>query len=308
MPPSPLITVDQLEAAFDRATIVDASWIYGPFNHAGIDVRRRYAQAHIRGSWFLDLAALSDPARKYDARVDVLTPPRPGVIRTALAHAGAIWSSLVVVTDMDGGCTTAPFARHALLEAGFLDVRLLAGGTPAWCAAGGELTDAGPRYLGADLVSDDAARAPARAGGSVFATHAELMRALDDPAGAQIVDSRAVASNQGVLPADYEGLEVPASAFVPSTGVVEELGAGLQFKSAGKLGDVLRAAGIDPGRPMITTCYFGVGASVVATALEIAGFGSARVHAGSLVEYAARNRLIPRHPPAGVGQRPSGTI
>jgi 3-mercaptopyruvate sulfurtransferase SseA len=61
MPPSPLITVDQLEAAFDRATIVDASWgIYAPFNHAGIDGRRRYAQAHIRGSWFLDLAALSD--------------------------------------------------------------------------------------------------------------------------------------------------------------------------------------------------------------------------------------------------------
>lgn len=232
------------------------------------------------------------------------------MLRTVLARAGADLRSLVVVTDMDGGCTTAPFARHALLEAGYLDVRLLAGGTPAWCAAGGELTDAAPRYLGAGLGSDDAASAPAREGGSVFATHAELMRALDDPAGAQIVDSRALPSNRGILPTDYEGLEVPASAFVPSTAVVEEAGAGLQFRPAGRLGAALRAAGIDPGRPTITICYFGVGASVVATALEIAGISGTRVHAGSLVEYAARNRLIPRDPsrPAGARQRRSSAV
>jgi hypothetical protein len=33
----------------------------------------------------------------------------------------------VVVTDMDGGCATAPFARHALMHAGFANVRLLDG-------------------------------------------------------------------------------------------------------------------------------------------------------------------------------------
>jgi 3-mercaptopyruvate sulfurtransferase SseA len=92
--------------------------------------------------------------------------------------------------------------------------------------------------------------------------------------------------------------------------VVEEAGAGLQFRPAGGIGAALRAAGIDPGRPTITTCYFGVGASVVATALEIAGFGGARVHAGSLVEYAVRNRLIPRDSsrPAGARRRPSSAV
>ena len=39
--------------------IIDASWIYGPFNQAGIDVRARYCQAHIPDAWFLDLRSLA---------------------------------------------------------------------------------------------------------------------------------------------------------------------------------------------------------------------------------------------------------
>lgn len=50
MRPPVLITCDELWATLGEATIVDASWIYGPFNHAGIDVRKRYDAAHIPGS------------------------------------------------------------------------------------------------------------------------------------------------------------------------------------------------------------------------------------------------------------------
>lgn len=126
-----LITCDDLRAASDEATILDASWIYEPFNHARVDVRKRYADAHIPGSWFLDLPSFSHPADRHDPRVEVITLPRPEVLRTVLAQAGARPSSPVVVTDMDGGGTTAPFARKALMHAGFDNVRLLDGGTPA---------------------------------------------------------------------------------------------------------------------------------------------------------------------------------
>src|ERR687892_2884661 len=147
-----LITVDELRAALNEATVLDASWVYPPLNHAGIDVRKRYAEAHIPRSWFLDLGSFSDPSDRHDPRVEVIAPPPPEALQAALAQARAGPSSLVVVTDMDGGCTTAPFARHALMHAGFVNVRLLDGGTPAWRRGPVGLTEREPRCLSARAV------------------------------------------------------------------------------------------------------------------------------------------------------------
>jgi thiosulfate/3-mercaptopyruvate sulfurtransferase len=281
-----LIDVEALGKVLGRAVVLDASWIYGPFNAAGIDVRERYAHGHIPGSWFLDLDALSD--RRLDPRVPAPSPPPPEVLRAALARAGAKPDSLIVVTDMDGGCTTAPFARHALLDAGFTDVRLLDGGTPAWRAAGAPVTAADPRSLDT-AGAPPSGRKPAT---SVLASLERLTAALADPQADQVVDSRMAPSNTGVLPRDYEDLTIPTSAFVSSASVVEEAGAGLRFKPAADLRQLLLEAGIDPERPKITSCYFGLGASVVATAIELAGLGPVTAHPGSLVEWAVRTGRV----------------
>lgn len=50
----PTISVEELVARMADIVVIDSSWIYGPFNQAGIDVR-----AHIPGSWFLDLRSLA---------------------------------------------------------------------------------------------------------------------------------------------------------------------------------------------------------------------------------------------------------
>jgi 3-mercaptopyruvate sulfurtransferase SseA len=82
MAPAVLISTADLRRVSDTAIILDAAWVYPPLNHAGIDVRRRYAEAHIPGSWFLDLAALSEPARRCDPRIGAST------VATALEIAG----------------------------------------------------------------------------------------------------------------------------------------------------------------------------------------------------------------------------
>jgi thiosulfate/3-mercaptopyruvate sulfurtransferase len=284
-----LITTAELRRVSDTAIILDASWVYPPFNHARIDVKRRYAEGHIPGSWFLDLMALSDPARRHDPRVDVITPPRRETIDAVMARTGACLSSLIVITDMDGGCTTAPFARHALMDAGYTDVRLLDGGTPAWRNESGA-TDAEPRYLDAFERPDPV---PARAEpGRVFARYDDVVGMLGNRAVAHVVDSRAEPSNEGVLPAEYAGLAVPAAVHVSSSGMLEPAGAGLRFKSERELARIFGDAGVDAGRLKITTCYFGLGASVVATALEIAAYGPVCVYPGSVVEYAVRQGLV----------------
>ena len=285
-----LITIDELQATSSEATILDASWIYKPFNHAAIDVRRSYAAAHVPGSWFLDLASFSDPSDRHDPRVEVIKPPPPEALQAVLAQAGARPSSPVVVTDMDGGCTTAPFARHALIDAGFTNVRLLDGGTPAWRRGPLGLTDREPRYLHAGSVL--APSAPDVDRGSAFASYGWLKRVLEGRQPAQIVDSRADRSNQGFLPSDYAGLEVPAAVHVPSNAVLEPAEEALRFRREPELREIFESAGIDRRAIKLTTCYFGLGASVVATALEIAGFAPVLVYPGSLVEYAVKERLV----------------
>jgi thiosulfate/3-mercaptopyruvate sulfurtransferase len=285
-----LITCDDLWDAWNEATILDGSWIYGPFNHAGVDVRKRYAAAHIPGSRFLDLASLSDPADRHDPRVEVIAAPRPEALQAALAQAGAGSGSLVVVTDMDGGCTTAPFARHALMHAGFTDVRLLDGGTPAWRGGPVGLSDREPRYLHAGSVP--APSAPDVNSGSIFAGYGWIKRAIEGRHSAQIVDSRADPSNQGFLPSDYVGLEIPSGAHVPSNRVLEPVADALRLRREPELREIFESAGIDHRGLKLTTCYFGLGASVVATALEVAGFDPVLVYPGSLVEYAVKDGLV----------------
>jgi 3-mercaptopyruvate sulfurtransferase SseA len=58
---------------------------------------------------------------------------------------------------------------------------------------------------------------------------------------------------------------------VKSTEVVEETANGLRFKQPADLAHLFAARVADPACPTITTCYFGVGAAAVATALELAG-------------------------------------
>ena len=288
-PRAVLITTAELQRMSHGAIILDASWVYPPFNDAHIDVRNRYAEAHIPGSWFLDLEALSDPGRRCDPRVEVIALPRREILHAVVTQTGACLSSPIVITDMDGGCTTAPFARHTLMDAGYTDVRLLDGGTPAWRHESGA-TDAEPRYLDAFERPDPL---PARAEPCrVFARYDDVVGVLGNRADAQVVDSRAEPSNEGVLPADYAGLAVPAAVYVSSSGVLEPAGAGLRFKSERELARIFGDAGVDAGRLKITTCYFGLGASVVATALEITAYGPVCVYPGSLVEYAVRRGLV----------------
>jgi thiosulfate/3-mercaptopyruvate sulfurtransferase len=189
---------------------------------------------------------------------------------------------------MDGGCTTAPFARHALMHAGFANVRLLDGGTPAWQRGGAVLTDHGPRYLAAGIRRTLFSTLENVGRGAVFGDYGLIKRTLQNRESAQIVDSRADRSNEGFLPPDYVGLEIPAAAHVPSNDVLKPADDALRFRREPELREIFGRAGIDRRALKLTTCYFGLGASVVATALEIAGFDPVLVYPGSLVEYAVK--------------------
>lgn len=94
------------------------------------------------------------------------------------------------------------------------------------------------------------------------------------------------AGNEEVLPEDYQNVEIPCSSIARSSEVVKETTHGQRFKRLEDLVDLFVGRGLTLDTPKITTCYFGVGAATVATALEIAGCRATRVYAGSLIDYA----------------------
>ncbi|MFP4269536.1 MAG: hypothetical protein ACLFTL_03095, partial [Alphaproteobacteria bacterium] len=118
-----------------------------------------------------------------------------------------------------------------------------------------------------------------------FVTTAETARAVFGEAPDLVVDARFVASNAGILPERYAEMALPAGAVLRPGEVLEDRGLGQRFRPAAAIRELATARGIGPG-PVIVTCHFGVGAAVVATALELAGVGDVRVDAASVLGWA----------------------
>ena len=75
------------------------------------------------------------------------------------------------------------------------------------------------------------------------------------------------------------------------------------MRPAAELRRLLEGAGVEPGRPVVTSCGSGVTACAVALAVEVAGMGPAAVYDGSWTEWGSRKELpvetgAPRSPGA----------
>lgn len=110
--------------------------------------------------------------------------------------------------------------------------------------------------------------------------------------GIQILDARPEGRFKGTAPEPREGLSsghMPGSVNVPFSSVLDpETKA---FLPADQLKQLFETKGVDPAKPIISSCGTGVTAVAIETALEEAGYGSAekrKVYDGSWTEWAQR--------------------
>ncbi len=267
--PSPLVTTDWLSRhlAAPDLVVVDASWYLAAMQR---DSRAEYIEGHIPGAVFWDLDALSD---QHPSLPHML--PDPLSLGRGIAALGIGDAERVVVYDGSGVNLSAPRVWWTLLAAGHDQVAVLDGGLRAW------------RSEGRPLQSGRVRRPPAvftvRLRAGLVRSLAQVREAAEGST--QLLDARARGRFEGTEPEPRPGLRgghPPGARNLPFTEILAPDGRILPLD---ELRRRFTSAGIDLGRPVVTTCGSGVTACALALGLHLLGHRDYSVYDGSWSEW-----------------------
>ena len=267
-----LVTADWLEAHLKDPglSIVDGSW-YLPAQ--GRDARAEYETAHIPRAIFFDHDAVVDP----DASLPHTLPDA----RTFARHAGSMGIAIddtIVVYD-GPGLFSAPRVWWMFRVMGARKVFILDGGFDRWKREGRPVTDA-PTKIAPDLF--DAVLDVTR-----VAT-LDAMRRIVETGECQIADARPAGRFAGVDPEPRQGVRgghMPGARSLPAS-LLSRDGSLLP---PDELRTRFEEAGIDLGKPVVTSCGSGVTAAIITLALETLGHPANRLYDGSWTEWGGRS-------------------
>lgn len=254
--------------------IFDASW---HLPTSGRDAKAEYQAEHIPGALFFDIDDLTDEKSS-------LPHMLPSTVKFAsrMKKIGVGDGMRIVVYDTLG-LFSAARAWWTFRAMGHKDVAVLNGGLKKWKAEGRPLEDMPP------MSRTSRHWTPLQ--------NNELVRDLSDmkhyvdKKDMQIVDARPAGRFEGTEAEPRPGLRqghIPGSRNVPSAAVLNADGT---MKSKAELEKIFRDAGIDPTKPVVTTCGSGVTAAILSLALAVIGQTNAAVYDGSWAEWGQDNGL-----------------
>ncbi len=267
-----LVETDWLEKHLGAPGLVvlDATWTIPGEPKPGYD---HFREAHIPGALFFDIEDLSDTASPYPHML-----PAPEKFASRMNKMGVGDGMKIVVYD-DKGIFSSPRAWWMFRVMGHEDVAVLNGGLKKWIAEG-RAVENGPAALRSDRHF-------------TVRKNSELVRDISDMITAvqsgrlQIVDARSKSRFEGeeieIRPVPRLG-HMPGACNLPYGTLIDGNGV---MKSAAELRAAFESAGINPGKPVITTCGSGITACILALGLAILGNEYTAVYDGSWAEWAS---------------------
>jgi len=251
--------------------VVDGTW---HMPHLKRDPRAEFEAAHVPGAVFFDIDATADR-----------TTTLPHMLPTAEQFGAAVGAlgigngDRVVVYDVRG-VVSAARVWWTFRAFGHDAIAVLDGGLRAWRAEGRPVESGPGRPTPRPFT---ARRRPE------LVRDVEAMRANIGTRAAQVLDARSAGRFAGTEPEPRAGLRgghIPGSLNLPYETLYRPDGT---LKPPDELRGIVTAAGIDLGRPVVTTCGSGVTASVLALALYLIGRHDVAVYDGSWSEWGSRS-------------------
>ncbi len=226
--------------------------------NSGRNAAEEFDQQRIPGALFFDIDEISDTASPLPHML-----PSPEKFSSRVRKMGIGNGSRVIIYDTVG-LFSAARVWWMFRIMGHNDVAIVNGGLPKWIAA--------------DLpLEDGPARQPrechftARFQPSRVKSIDDMLKAVQNANSPQIVDARAAARFAGTSPeprAELKSGHIPGSFNLPYSNLLEDDGT---LKSPEAIRQAFVAAGVDPGKPIITTCGSGVTAAILVLGLELIG-------------------------------------
>ncbi len=268
--PDALVSTDWLAAHFrdPGVRIIDSS-----FKLPGITpiAREDYDRGHIPGAVFFDIDDIAEPGTNLPHMV-----PSPELFARKMEALGIGDDDRVVAYD-GAGLSSAGRAWWMLRLFAHHDVAILDGGLPKWKAEGRPLETAAP--------NPSRGRFTPRFDPSLLRDKKALLENLSTGR-EQVVDARASGRFVGTAEETRPGLRrghIPRSRNLPYDQLTDPQTR--QLRSAEELTQLFRAAGVELGRPVVTSCGSGVTACALAFALHLIGHQDAAVYDGSWSEW-----------------------
>ena len=251
--------------------VVDGTW---HMPQLGRDARHEFVEAHIPGAVFFDVDAIAD--------TDTPLPhmlPSPEKFAREVGALGIGDGDQVVVYDVRG-VVSAARVWWTFRAFGYDHVAVLDGGLRKWRAEGRRVESGTPSPIGRRFT------ARLRA---ALVRDLEAVRANVTTRSEQVLDARSRGRFAGTEPEPRAGLRgghIPGSLNLPYDELYRPGGT---LRPESELRDAFAKAGLDPARPVITSCGSGVTASVLALALHVLGRRDVAVYDGSWSEWGARS-------------------
>ena len=268
--PNALVSTEWLSA---HLAAPDLRVVDGSFTLPGVTptARELYGQRHIHGAVFFDIDDIADDKNPLPHML-----PSPEKFAQRMRKLGLGDGHRIVVYDSTG-LNSAARPWWMLRVFGHLDVAILDGGLPKWQAEDRPVTDEPPvpreRHFTARLNT------------LLVRDKAQLLANLAT-AREQVLDARSRGRFAGTAKEPREGLRgghIPGSLNLPYDELIDPKTR--TVLPAEELARRFAAAGLERGKPVVTSCGSGVTACALAFGLYLLGWPDAAVYDGSWSEW-----------------------